>query len=72
MGEDLFFFFFFLLFSLFKTTKICFGSTKMEFSTKKSISRRGKKSEKMTLPLRKFFLLCPCIGGVGSRGGLDF
>ena len=29
-GEDLFFFFFFFCFSLFKTTKICFGSTKLE------------------------------------------
>ena len=43
VAEDLFFFFFFC-FSLFETTEICFGSTKMEISTgkKKNITQREK------------------------------
>ena len=42
-----FFFFFFFSFLLFKTTEICFGSTKMGiFYREKSISYRGKNQEK--------------------------
>ena len=61
MRRGLFFFFFF--FSLFKTTKICFGCTKMKiFYRKKSISRREKNQEKMTLPLRKNSCYAPvCV-----------
>ena len=36
---------FFFCFSLFKTTKICFGSTKWKFSTGKNISRPEKKGK---------------------------
>ena len=42
-GEDLFFFFFFFFFWLFKTTKICFGATKMEiFYREKAFHARKK------------------------------
>ena len=44
---------FFRPFSLFKTTEICFGSTKM------GIFYREKKSGKMTLPLLKNIPLMP-------------
>ena len=60
----LFFFFFFFFFSLFfKTTKICFGSTKMEiFYRGKSISRRReKKIMKMTLPPQKKSCYAPGV-----------
>ena len=42
------FFFFFFCFSLFKTTEICFGSTKMGifYREKNFISRREKNPEK--------------------------
>ena len=54
-GEDPFFP---LFFSLFKTTQICFGSTKMQnLLPGKSISpfsRREKNQEKWLCPLRKF------------------
>ena len=60
-GEDFsffsfffFFFFFFFCFSLLKTTKICFWVYQnANFLPGKSISRRGKKSRKMTLPPQK-------------------
>ena len=43
--------FFPLFFLLFKTTKICFGSTRLEiFYRGKKYSPPGKKSGKMTLP----------------------
>ena len=60
-GEDLFFvlfclFLLFFCFSLFKTSQICCGSTKME------IFYRGKKSGKKWLcPLRKISLLHTCV-----------
>ena len=46
--------------SLFKTTKICFGSTKMKiFYRDKSSSCQGKKSGKTTLPPQKNFPVTP-------------
>ena len=43
-NEERFFLFFIFCFSLFKTTRICFGSTKVDiFYREKSISRREKK-----------------------------
>ena len=56
-GDD---FFFFFCFSLFKMTKICFGSTKIEIFYREKAFLPGKKSEKMTLPPQKIFLLRPC------------
>ena len=56
-AEGTFFFFFF--FSLFKTTKICFGSTKMEFFYREKAFHAGKKSGKMTLPPQKNFPVTP-------------
>ena len=62
----LFLFLFFVLFcffsfSLFKTTKICFGSTKMEiFYREKSISRWKKNQEKWLCPLRQICQVRPC------------
>ena len=51
--ERTFFFFFFCL-SLSKTTKICFGSTKMEiFYREKAIHSEKKNQEKWLCPLRK-------------------
>ena len=51
---------FFFCFSLFKTTKICFGSTKMEiFYRKKHFTLGEKNHEKWLRPLRKMFPLCP-------------
>ena len=39
---------------LLKTTEICFGSTKMGiFYREKSLSRRYKNQERITLPLRE-------------------
>ena len=56
-GEDFFFFFFF---SLFKTSEICFGSTRMEtFYRDKAFHARGKNQEKWLCPLWKIFLLRP-------------
>ena len=56
----LFLFPFFFCLSLFKTTEICFGSTKMGiFYREKSISRRGKNQEKWLCLLRKICLLRP-------------
>ena len=43
-GEDLFFFFFF--FSLFKTTEICFGSTKMGIFYQEKVFHARKKIRK--------------------------
>ena len=60
MRRGPFFSFFFFCFSLFKTAKICFGSTKMEIFYREKHFTQGKKSGKMTLPLRKMFLLRPC------------
>ena len=61
-GEDLFFFFFLFFlscFSLLKTTKICFGFTKMGISTGKKHFTPGKKSGKMTLPPQKNMPVTP-------------
>ena len=54
--------FFFFCFSLFKTTKICFGSTKMEIFYREKTFHAGenKNQEKWLCPLRKIFLSSPC------------
>ena len=62
--EDLFIFilfiYLFFCFTLLKTTKICFGGTKIEIFYREKAFHAGKKNqEKMTLPLRKIFLLRP-------------
>ena len=50
----------FFCFSLFKTTKICFGSTKMEiFYREKSISRREKIRKNDFAPSEKFSCYAP-------------
>ena len=59
--EDLFFFFFF---HFWKRQKFVLGLPKWEFSTGKKHFMPGKKSGKMTLPLRKICLLRP--GGWGT------
>ena len=54
-------------FSLLKTMKICFGSTKMQiFNREKAFHARKKISLKWLRPLRKICLLCPGVhlGGV--------
>ena len=50
---------FFFFFSLFKTTKICFGCTKMEifYREKAFHAGPGKNQEKWLCPIRKIFLL---------------
>ena len=64
-GPVFFFFFFsfpffFFSFSFFKTTKICFGSTKMEISYGEKAFHVGEKIRKNDFaPLRKIFLLPP-------------
>ena len=62
-GEELFFFFFFFFFffcfSLLKTTKTCFGSTKMGIFYREKHFTPGRKSEKWICPLRKICLLRP-------------
>ena len=45
--------------SLFKMTKICFGSTKMEIFYREKAFTPGKKSGKMTLPPQKNFPVMP-------------
>ena len=47
------------LLSLFKTTKICFGSTKMEIFYREKAFHAGEKSGKITLPPRKNFPVTP-------------
>ena len=59
MRRGLFFFFFFFCFSLFKTTKICFGSTKMGIFYQEKTFHAGKKSGKITLPPFKSIPLKP-------------
>ena len=50
-----FFFFFFFCFSLFETTEICFGSTKMEiFYRENAFHASGKKLGKVTVPSEKY------------------
>ena len=59
-------------FSLLKTTKIYFGSTKMEIFYREKAFYAGKKNqEKWLCTLRKIFLLRPCweIGVVGAKWG---
>ena len=57
-GED--FFFFFFCFSLFKTTEICFKSTKMWISyQEKAFHTSRKNQEKWLCPLWKIFHLPP-------------
>ena len=62
-----FFFFFFFCFSLFKTTKICFGSTKMGIFYQEKSFHAGKKSGKITLPPFKSILRKPLIHGLCPR-----
>ena len=61
-GGKLIFFFFFFFFSLFKTTEICFGSTKMGIFYPEKAFHAGKKSGKMTLFLLKNIPLMPLDG----------
>ena len=63
-GPPLFFFF-----SLFKTTEICFGSTKMGIFYQERafhISRQEKNQEIWLCPIWKIFLLGPWLGGGGK------
>ena len=61
-GEDLFFFFFLL--SLLKTTKICFGSTKMGIFYWEKTFHAGKKIRKNDFaPSEKYACYAP--GGTG-------
>ena len=55
-GEDLSFFFFFFYFPFSKWLKFVLGLPKWKFSAGKRHFTPGKKSRKMTLPLRKIFL----------------
>ena len=48
---------------LFKTTKICFGSTQMEIFYREKAFHAGKKSGKITLPPQKNFPVTPLLGG---------
>ena len=57
----LFFVSFFLL-SLFKTTKICFGSTKIEIFYWEKAFHAGKKLGQMTLPPQKHIPVTPLYG----------
>ena len=66
MSRGPFFFFFnylfiFFCFSLLKMTKICFGLLIWKFSTRKKHFTPGKNQEKLLYPLKKIFLLRPCI-----------
>ena len=60
-GEDLFFFFFFFFcFSLLKTTKICFGSTKMGIFYREKAFHAGKKIRKNDFaPSEKYACYAP-------------
>ena len=51
--------FFFFAFTLLKTTKICFGSTKMGIFYREKAFHTGKKSGKMTLPPQKNMSVTP-------------
>ena len=62
-----FFFFFFFGFTLFKTTEICFGSTKMGIFYREKHFTPGKNSEKMTLPPLKNIPLTPLQIIFGNR-----
>ena len=50
MSRGPFFFLLLLFLSLFETTEICLGSTKMEISTRKKHISRREKIKKVTLP----------------------
>ena len=63
------FFFFFFCLSFFKTTEICFGSTKMRIFYWEKAFHAGKKSEKITLPPMKnipLMLLCDAVWKVDN------
>ena len=62
------FFSFFLCFSLFKSTKICFGST--TFFYREKAFHAGKKSGKMTLAPQKNFPVTPLGGGGETKDAL--
>ena len=69
------FFFFFFFFSLFKTTEICFGSTRMGIFYQEKSFHAGKKSGNMTLPPMKNIPLTPLRqcnfrGGCGCFAGM--
>ena len=59
-----FFFFFFLLFTFENDWNLFWIYQKWEFSTGKNHFTPGKKSGKMTFPLRKICLLSPCLVGL--------
>ena len=56
-----FFFFFFVCVSLFKTTKICFGSTKMEIFYLEKAFHAGKESGKNDFTPQKNFPVMPLV-----------
>ena len=66
-GEDFFFFFFFFAFHFSKPQKFVLGLQKWKVSTGKKHFTPGKKSGKWLCPLRKIFLLRPCLGYCLSR-----
>ena len=53
--------FFFFCFSLFKTTKICFGSTRMEIFYRKKAFHAGKKFRKNDFAPQKNFPITPLV-----------
>ena len=63
-----------LLFSLFKITEICFGSTKMGilYREKAFHAGRGKKSGKMTLPPLKNIPLTPLSSNMMPKLRMSF
>ena len=56
--------FFFLRFSLFKTTKICFGSTKMEICYREKAFQAGKNIRKNYFAPQKNFPVTPLMLGI--------
>ena len=65
---SLFFFLFFFCFSLFKTTKICFGSTKIEIFYREKAFHAGKKFRKNDFaPSEKVSCYAPGSGNGDSH-----
>ena len=65
--ERTFFFFFFLLFSLFKTTEICFGCTKMKiFYWEKEFHTTGKKGKMTIAPSEIYSSYAPALDAVSN------
>ena len=71
IGPPLFFFF-----SLFKTTKICFGSTKIEIFYREKAFHAGRKIRKNDFAPQKNFPDMPlekiCSSGVGNPFGAEY